>query len=92
MALREGQSEVFVIGNRGEITVNPRLAMMKELDIRGIALWNVTPEQVKPMMQDIMAGVAEGALDGKAGWGEVVHPDDLPGLRQAIDAQLNLKP
>jgi PAS domain S-box-containing protein len=25
------------------------------------------------------AGVAEGALDGKAGWGEVVHPDDLPG-------------
>ena len=53
---------IIVIGNRGEITVNPRVAMMKELDIRGIALWNATPAQVKPMMQDIMAGVAEGAL------------------------------
>jgi NADPH2:quinone reductase len=53
---------IIVIGNRGEITINPRVAMMKELDIRGIALWNATPAQVKPMMQDIMAGVAEGAL------------------------------
>ena len=40
----------------------PRVAMMKELDIRGIALWNATPEQVKPIMQDILAGVAEGAI------------------------------
>ena len=53
---------IIVIGNRGEITINPRVAMMKELDIRGIALWNATPEQVKPMMQDILAGVAEGAI------------------------------
>jgi NADPH2:quinone reductase len=53
---------IIVIGNRGEITINPRVAMMKEIDIRGIALWNVTPEQVKPMMQDILAGVAEGAI------------------------------
>ena len=53
---------IIVIGNRGEITVNPRLAMMKELEIRGIQLWNATPAQVKPMMQDIMAGVTEGAL------------------------------
>ncbi|WP_137128350.1 NADPH:quinone reductase [Roseomonas sp. HF4] len=53
---------IIVIGNRGEISVNPRLAMMKELDIRGIALWNATPEQMKPMIQDIIAGVVEGAL------------------------------
>ncbi len=53
---------IIVIGNRGEITINPRVAMMKELDIRGIALWNAPREQVPPMMKDIMAGVAEGAL------------------------------
>jgi NADPH:quinone reductase len=53
---------IIVIGNRGEITINPRVAMMKELDIRGIALWNATPEQVGPMMEDILAGVAEGAV------------------------------
>jgi NADPH2:quinone reductase len=53
---------IIVIGNRGEITINPRVAMMKELDIRGIALWNATREQVEPMMKDILAGVAAGAL------------------------------
>jgi NADPH:quinone reductase len=53
---------IVVIGNRGEITINPRVAMMKELDVRGIALWNATPEQVKPMMKDILAGVAAGDL------------------------------
>jgi NADPH2:quinone reductase len=53
---------IIVIGNRGEITVNPRVAMMKELDIRGIALWNAPREQVPPMMKDILAGIAEGAL------------------------------
>ncbi len=53
---------IIVIGNRGEITINPRVAMMKELDIRGIALWNATAAQVKAMMPDILTGVAEGAL------------------------------
>ena len=53
---------IVVIGNRGEITVNPRVAMMKDLDIRGTVLWNATAEQVAPMMVDILNGVAEGAL------------------------------
>ena len=62
MDLAAKYGRIIVIGNRGEITINPRVAMMKELDIRGIALWNATPEQVKPMMADILAGVAAGAL------------------------------
>lgn len=53
---------IIIIGNRGEITINPRTAMMKELDIRGIALWNATAEQVTHMMEDILNGVAEGKL------------------------------
>jgi NADPH2:quinone reductase len=53
---------IIVIGNRGEITVNPRVAMMKELDIRGIALWNATAAQMKPIMRDILAGAADGSL------------------------------
>ncbi len=53
---------IVVIGNRGEITISPRVAMMKELDIRGIALWNVTAEQMAPIMQDILAGAANGTL------------------------------
>lgn len=62
MDLAAKYGRIIVIGNRGEITVNPRVAMMKELDIRGIALWNATPAQMRPVMQDILAGVAEGAL------------------------------
>mgnify|MGYP001820191073 CR=1 FL=1 len=53
---------IIVIGNRGEITITPRVAMMKEIDIRGIALWNATREQMLPILDDILAGVAEGAL------------------------------
>lgn len=62
MDLAAKYGRIIVIGNRGEITINPRIAMMKELDIRGIALWNAIREQVEPMMKDILAGVATGAL------------------------------
>jgi len=53
---------IIVIGNRGEVTINPRIAMAKELDIRGIVLWNMTTTQVKSTMREILAGVADGSL------------------------------
>jgi NADPH:quinone reductase len=53
---------IIVIGNRGELTINPRVAMAKDLDIRGIVLWNATAAQVKSMMRDILAGAADGSL------------------------------
>lgn len=53
---------IVVIGNRGEITINPRLAMMKELDVRGIALWNVEASLLREITADVMAGVADGSL------------------------------
>ena len=62
MDLAAKYGRIIVIGNRGEITINPRAAMIKELDIRGIVLWNATPEQVQSMMKDILAGVTAGAI------------------------------
>ena len=62
MDLAAKYGRIIVIGNRGDITITPRVAMMKELDIRGIALWNATHAQMKPIMQDILAGVSEGTL------------------------------
>ena len=67
MALAAKYGRIIVIGNRGEITINPRLAMMKELDIRGIALWNATAAQTRPMMADILAGISEGSLNPVVG-------------------------
>jgi NADPH:quinone reductase len=53
---------IVIIGNRGDISITPRVAMMKELDIRGVALWNATHAQMGPILTDILAGVATGAL------------------------------
>jgi len=53
---------IIIIGNRGEITINARVAMMKDLDIRGIALWNASAEQIAPMMDDLLKGIADGSL------------------------------
>lgn len=53
---------IVVIGNRGEITINPRMTMMKELDVRGIALFNGSREEMEAIMQDLLSGLADGSL------------------------------
>ena len=53
---------IIVIGNRGEITINPRMTMMKELDVRGLALFNGTRTQMEAIMADLMSGLADGSL------------------------------
>ncbi|MEM9442498.1 MAG: NADPH:quinone reductase [Pseudomonadota bacterium] len=60
LAARYGR--IIVIGNRGEITINPRMTMMKELDIRGLALFNGSREQMEEIMRDLLAGLADGSL------------------------------
>lgn len=58
---------IVIIGNRGEITINPRLTMMKELDIRGLALFNGTRAQMQVIMDDLLAGLADGTLNPVVG-------------------------
>lgn len=53
---------VVIIGNRGEVTINPRSTMMKELDVMGMALWNVSSEQAKPIMEDLIKGLEDDSL------------------------------
>jgi len=53
---------IVVIGNRGEVTINARLAMMKEVDIRGIALFNGTRDQMKHINHDLIGGLSDGSL------------------------------
>lgn len=62
MELAAKYGRIIIIGNRGEITVNPRLAMMRELDIRGIALWNAGAAQIREIMADIVSGLEDGSL------------------------------
>lgn len=53
---------IIVIGNRGEITINPRMTMMKELDVRGLALFNGSPQQMQTIVKDLLVGLSDGSL------------------------------
>ncbi len=53
---------IIVIGNRGEITINPRMTMMKELDVRGLALFNGSRAQMEEIVADLLRGLADGSL------------------------------
>lgn len=53
---------VIIIGARAEISINPRVLMMKELDVRGLALFNATREQSEAIMDDLIAGLTDGSL------------------------------
>lgn len=53
---------VVIIGNRGEITLNPRLTMGKDADIRGMQLFNATPRQFDRMHAAVASGLASGRL------------------------------
>ncbi len=53
---------IIIIGNRGEITINPRMTMMKELDVRGLALFNAARAQMGDIVEDLLSGLADGSL------------------------------
>ncbi|WP_289139365.1 NADPH:quinone reductase [uncultured Brevibacillus sp.] len=53
---------IVVVGNRGSIEINPRLAMMKEADILGLALWNALPDEYQESLYAIEAFLESGIL------------------------------
>ncbi|MFF0826341.1 NADPH:quinone reductase [Brevibacillus sp. NPDC003359] len=65
---------VVVVGNRGSIEINPRLAMMKEADILGLALWNALPEEYEESLHAVEAFLQNGILHPEIG--EVLALED----------------
>jgi NADPH2:quinone reductase len=53
---------VVVIGNRGEVTINPRALMAKDADIRGMTLFNITPAQLARTHHAVLTGLTAGYL------------------------------
>src|SRR6202162_5112464 len=53
---------VIVIGNRGEITINPRELMMKRGSIRAFTLWSLTEQETKEIYAGLKAGLFIGIL------------------------------
>lgn len=56
------KGRVAVIGNRGTIEINPRDAMSREADIRGVTLMNTSPEEYRLIHAALSAGLENGSL------------------------------
>ena len=56
------KGRVAVIGNRGTIEINPRDAMAREADIRGVTLMNTSPEEYRLIHAALGAGLENGSL------------------------------
>jgi len=53
---------VIVIGNRGEITINPRELMLRRAMVRGFTLWATTEAESAEIHAAIAAGLENGTL------------------------------
>ena len=53
---------VIIIGNRGEITINPRDLMLRRASARGFTLWAITPAEEAEINAGLIAGLESGTL------------------------------
>ena len=53
---------VIIIGNRGEITINPRDLMSRRASARGFTMWAITPAEEAQIHAGLVAGLENGTL------------------------------
>jgi len=53
---------VIVVGNRGEIAINPRDLMLRRASARGFTLWAITPAEESEIHAGLIAGLENGTL------------------------------
>jgi NADPH2:quinone reductase len=53
---------VVVIGSRGDVEINPRLAMGRDAAILGMTLFNVSPQDLASIHAALVAGLEAGML------------------------------
>jgi NADPH:quinone reductase len=54
--------KIVIVGNRGSIEINPRLAMQKECDILATALWNAPKDEYDQSIHGVIGMLTSGAL------------------------------
>ena len=62
LKLLASHGRVIVIGNRGEITINPRDLMARRAMVRGFTLWAATEAETVEIHAGIAAGLENGTL------------------------------
>jgi NADPH2:quinone reductase len=56
------RGRVVVIGNRGEVTINPRELMSRDATVYGMLLWNISEPDVQAVHAALVAGLENGTL------------------------------
>jgi NADPH2:quinone reductase len=62
LKLLGSNGRIIVIGNRGEITINPRDLMLRRGSIRAFTLWALTEQETKEIYAGLNAGLSTGIL------------------------------
>ena len=60
--LLANDGRVIVIGNRGEVTINPRELMARRASIRAFTLWGITSTEEADIHAGLIAGFENGTL------------------------------
>jgi NADPH2:quinone reductase len=53
---------VIIIGNRGDISINPRDLMLRRASARGFTLWGITADEEADIHAGLIAGLQNGTL------------------------------
>ena len=53
---------IVIVGSRGSLEFTPRLAMMKEADVLGMAVWNTTQQEYVSALSAVAAALESGVL------------------------------
>ncbi len=61
------RGRIVVIGNRGNIEINPREIMQRDAAILGMVLWNTTRPELASIHAGIVAGLENGSLSPVVG-------------------------
>ncbi|MEK7858243.1 MAG: NADPH:quinone reductase [Elusimicrobiota bacterium] len=56
------RGRIVIVGSRGEVTIDPRAAMTKDITIQGMTLWNMPDEDRALVHADLGRGFESGAL------------------------------
>lgn len=73
--------KIVIVGNRGEIEINPRLMMQKECDVTGMVLFNATADQHRSLMTSVAKMLENNQLTPIVG-----HSYPLAQAGEAFDA------
>ncbi len=62
LKLLANRGRVIVIGNRGDVTINPRELMLRRASVSGFTLWATTEQETVEIHAAIAAGLENGTL------------------------------